>query len=194
MWTHLHRAIHQLVVVFRHKRLAGSGILRRRGQGPQTGGDVPIRLGGDHRQSVGFPLATGHVEEERCPVEIGVGQIQMVRAHRQLIGIDPIAHLHSRRTRRIDLPGILIHLPPGQRDPLLSCRLKLLHMTGILPHQVGSRRPHRQSQPQRHLWIHLLDLQFHLQQVIGRIRHPHCEMLAAQLRRCSNNNLWDPHR
>ena len=143
---HLHRMIDQRVVVVGAE--AAEPQLRT-ADPVEPGGQFPGGVGGAVRgvdvHLAGLVLEPHGGEKQTAAVEITVGGVQMGAAHREIPGVDLIAHGHRPGGRR-HLPGLLVELGHVQ-GRVVRRRLQGHDMTGEIPDHVAAGDPGGQRQP-----------------------------------------------
>ncbi len=103
--------------------------------------------------------------------------IHFTRAHRKLVGIDPIADAPCARAVGPHAPGVLVDFGPIQRASV-GIRGKILHVPFEFAYQIRTRRPDRHHQISfiRHIQVGRdFDAHLNFQEMRPRLGHRNCE-------------------
>ncbi len=159
--AHLHRVVDEVRVALGLVAAEAQGL---GGQGPQAGGHPPggAQVAGwwQQFQGAGGPVQVGHTQQQGGAVEVGVLGVQMGAAHRQVPGIDPVAHRDwpaPGATPGVQGPGLLVALGQGQGPGGVGGGY-VQDVAGEVPDHVAPGDPGRQGQAQGRAWAGDMDL------------------------------------
>ena len=142
--AHLHRAVHQgVVVVGAVKAKTGLGHAHRL----QPGGHAPAFecVTGHQRHRVRGLRLLWHLQAQAGAVEKAARGVQPGGAHRVVKRVDLVLHLQRCAGDACHFPGGFVLLLHGHPFAGLA-GFQLLQVFGKFPHQVAARNPHRQAQ------------------------------------------------
>ena len=145
--AHLHRVVDEVFVA---ARLVTAEAQWRCVQGPQAGGDLPVGAAvprwRHQLDDAGERVLPGHPEEEGGPVEVGMAGVQVGPAHREVPGIDPVAHRQCQAAG-CQAPRLFVALLQGN-GPGGVLGGDVQDVAGEVPDHVAPGDPGRHGQGQ----------------------------------------------